>query len=259
MKKNEIRLRQIVEILLKKHRVQIKELADLFNVSQMTIRRDLEKLAYNDVVLDVRGLAVFNSRIDPEEMKNNYSLQDAGRFHLKEKERIGAYAASQIGDGECIIIDNGTTTEKLAKSIPSHLKITVLTTNLNIVNCLADNPNISLVFGGGYYHQDTSFFESAEGINLINKTRANKVYLSAAGVHQTLGVTCANSYELDTKYAFMKSGAEKILLTDSSKFGLIKKNFFAKLDDLNKIITDHNLTEEWSDFIKKHNIDLVTV
>ena len=72
-------------------------------------------------------------------------------------------------------------------------------------------------------------------------------------------MTCANSYELDTKYAFMKSGAEKILLTDSSKFGLIKKNFFAKLDDLNKIITDHNLTEEWSDFIKKHNIDLVTV
>jgi DeoR family deoxyribose operon repressor len=259
LKKNEIRLRQIVGILLKKHKVQIRELADLFNVSQMTIRRDLEKLAYNDVVLDVRGAVVFNSRIDPEEMKNNYSLQDAGRFHMKEKDRIGVYAASQIGDGECVIIDNGTTTERLARNIPSHLNITVLTTNLNIVNCLSNSPNVSLIFGGGYYHRDTSFFESSEGIRLINKTRANKVFLSATGIHLTLGITCSNSYELDTKYAIMKSGAEKILLADSSKFGIIKKNLFAKLDDIDTIITDHNLSDEWVNFIKERDVNLVTV
>jgi DeoR family deoxyribose operon repressor len=252
LKKNEIRLEKIVETLSKRHRMRIKELARMFDVSEMTIRRDLDALGDRDIVINVRGLAMFNS----QGAESHYPLKLAERSRLKEKERIGAYAASLVEDGDCIIIDSGTTMERLARNIAPDLKITVLTSNLNIVNCLRDNANISLITSGGYFHQDTSLFESPEGILLINKTRANKVFLSTSGVHQTLGVTCANSYELTTKQAIMESGAKRILLTDSSKFGVIHTTCFASLDDFDCVVTDRNLPSEWADFIKTRKIEL---
>jgi DeoR family deoxyribose operon repressor len=252
-----MRLMQIVDILRKRQRMPVKELAQLLDVSEMTIRRDIETLCDRDIVLNVRGMAMFNSQLDKESADVQYSLQTAANANLKEKEKIGAYAASLIEDEDCIIIDSGTTTENLAKNIASNLKITVLTPNLNIINCLCNNPNISLILSGGYYHQDTSLFESNEGILLLNKTRANKVFVSTSGIHQTLGITCANRYELTTKQAMLESGAQKILLTDSSKFGVIRTTFFAKLDDFDKVITDRNLSPEWVDFIRNREIELV--
>jgi DeoR family deoxyribose operon repressor len=248
-----------MEVLHKRQRVPIKELAQLLDVSEMTIRRDLVSLSEKNFVMNVRGLAMLNSQIDTEAVSGHYSLRLAANLHMKEKERIGAYAASLVGNEDCIIIDNGTTTEKLARNISPNLKITVLTTNLNIINCLCNNPNISLIFSGGYYHQDTSLFESPEGILLINKTRANKVFVSTSGIHQTLGVTCANSYELMIKNAILESGAERILLADSSKFGLIQTTFFAKLESFDKIITDRNLPRDWADFVRERGIELVTI
>ena len=117
----------------------------------------------------------------------------ATRSHAKEKERIGKFAASLIQQDDCVIIDNGSTVEYLADSIAKDMKVTVFTCNLNILNKICSNPNISIIFGGGYYHPDTTLFESAENITLIKNIRATKVFASAAGVHDTMGVTCMNN------------------------------------------------------------------
>jgi DeoR family deoxyribose operon repressor len=250
------RLKQIVEILYKREKIQVRELAQLLDVSEMTIRRDLGALSESGIALNVRGLAMLNARLDMKAENGRYSLQLAAHSHLKEKDRIGARAAALIDDEDCIIIDNGTTTERLARSIAPDLKITVLTPSLNIIGCLCNNPNISLICGGGYFHRDTSLFESLEGILLIDRIRANKVFVSTSGVHRILGVTCTNCYELTTKQAILRSGAEKILLTDSSKFGVIKTTFFAALDDFDRIVTDRNLSPEWADCIRERGIEL---
>ncbi|MDR1482213.1 MAG: DeoR/GlpR family DNA-binding transcription regulator [Synergistaceae bacterium] len=259
MKKNVARLKQVIEVLNRRHNAPIRELAQLLDVSEMTVRRDLEILKDRNIVMNVRGLVMLNSRFDAETDGWHYSLRLAANLHLKEKERIGAYAASLVEEDDCIIIDNGTTTERLARNLPPNLRITVLTTNLNIINCLCNNPNVSLILSGGYFHNDTTLFESQEGVSLINKTRANKVFVSTSGVHQTMGVTCANSYELTIKRAILESGANRILLTDSSKFGLIRTTFFAKLEDFDKIVTDRNLSGEWADSIRDQKTELVTL
>jgi DeoR family deoxyribose operon repressor len=259
LKKNVVRLKQIVEILRKRQSAPIKELAQQLDVSEMTIRRDIEVLSCRNILMNVRGLVMLNSQFDAEADGWHYSLQSAKNLRLKEKERIGAYAASLLEEDDCIIIDNGTTTERLARNIAPNLKLTVLTTNLNIINCLCSNPNISLILSGGYFHKDTSLFESPEGVSLINKTRANKVFVSASGVHRTMGVTCANSHEMTIKKAIIESGAKRILLTDSSKFGIIRTTFFARLEDFDKIITDRGLSDEWADFIRDRKVELVTL
>lgn len=254
VKKKEERLNRLVEIIRKRSSTSIKELAVILDVSEMTIRRDLDTLKAGGIILDIPGVAVLNSGNAGE--TDEYLLTRATMLHAKEKERIGKFAASLIRDEDCIVIDNGSTTEYLADSIGAEMSISVFTCNLNIVNKISNCPNISLIFGGGYYHPDTMLFECQESIELLHKIRATKAFVSAAGVHSSMGVTGMNSYELETKRELIRSGAEKILLVDSSKFGVIKPWFIADIAVYDRIITDTGLPEEWQELIKEKGIRL---
>jgi DeoR family deoxyribose operon repressor len=98
--------------------------------------------------------------------------------------------------------------------------------------------------------------ESPEGIQLINRTRASKVFLSAAGVSEQLGITCANQYEIESKKAIINAALSRILLVDSSKFGKIRPALFAQLSDIDAIVTDDDIPTEWRDIIDKLKITL---
>lgn len=259
MKKKEERLYQMIQTLKREKGLTIKELAGLFNVSEMTIRRDLDVLKDQGMILDIHGAAVYNPQNAHLDEEEGYSLERATTARVKEKDRIGIYAASLIEEGECVIIDNGSTTEHLASHIDSQLKATVFSCNLNILNKLCNKPNLSLIFGGGHYHPDTLMFESPESLMLIRRTRATKVFISAAGIHETLGITCASAYEQETKQAILESGAQRILLVDSSKFDLVKACYIADLTDFHKVITDKNLSEEWQERVHEMGIELVMV
>ena len=102
-------------------------------------------------------------------------------------------------------------------------------------------------------------FESPDGISLIEKTRATKVFISASGIHDKLGVTCSNNYEVPTKCAIIGSSLERILLVNSDKFGKVKSSYFADLSDFNTIITDSGISQEWINYISQLNINLIIV
>ena len=258
MGKKDVRLNRLVEILrMQNGGTTIRELASMLDVSEMTIRRDLEVLKAQNIVLDIPGAGVLNSKyIVNQNEEDGYQLSVASKSHRTEKSRLGKFAASLIKQDDCVIIDNGSTMECLAENLDCNTRMTILTCNLNILNKICNNPNFSIIFGGGYYHPDTTLFESAENIELIKNTRATKVFASAAGVHSTMGITCAYSYELETKQALLESGAEKILLVDSSKFDIIKPCFWTDIDAFDHVITDKNISEEWIDLLKEKGIRL---
>lgn len=256
MSKKEERLNRLIEILRKQNGATIKDLSQLLDVSEMTVRRDMDTLKAQNMILDIPGAAVLNTQHSYSEEEEAYQLSRATRSHAGEKERIGRFAASLIRLDDCIMIDNGSTVEYLADNIAKDTKMTIFTCNLNILNKICNNPNISIIFGGGYYHPDTTLFESSENITLIKNIRATKVFASAAGVHDKMGVTCMNNYELDIKQAIIQSGAEKILLVDSSKFGVIKPCFLTELDSFDRVITDSSLSSEWEEIIRQKGLKL---
>lgn len=259
MSKKEERMKDLLDMLQKRQGVTIKELATLFDVSEMTIRRDIQFLKQNNLVLDIPGAAIINPNSTATVHSDDYSILTATTAYAKEKERIGRYAASLVEENDCVIIDNGTTTERMASALPLNLIATVMSSNLNIINRLAQNPGISIICGGGYYHPDTGLFESPESIALIKKTRATKVFCSAAGVHETMGVTCMNNYEVETKREIMASGAKKILLIDSSKFGAVKSCYVANFTSYDLIITDTGISNDWRERILSMGVDLKIV
>jgi len=251
------RMNELVKILKESQGASAKELSVRFNVSEMTIRRDLELLVSQNKIINQYGAFFYNEAgksINTSDDK--YALNKASASHTKEKQTIGSFAATLIKDDDILIIDTGSTTEFLARFLPDHLKATVLCYNRNILNYLVDKSSISIIFAGGYYHANTEMFESIEGLSLINHTRANKIFISAAGIHETLGVTCANSYEIATKKAIFKSGVEKILLVDSSKFSVIKSSHFANIEDFDMIITDSGIDQKWIEIIHSKSIKL---
>jgi len=237
----------------------IKELSKKLEVSEMTIRRDLRELSKSNIVTLIPGGAILkkNPPIDKDEEK--YLIQAAESLMLEEKIKISRKAASLIEPNDVIVIDTGSTTENLPKFIPENMPLTVICYALNILFNVYENKNWKLIFPGGYFHGDTLMLESPEGIEMIKRIRANKAFISAAGVSEKLGVTCATAYEKETKRAVIESSDKKILLVDSTKFGKIKISHFADLTDFDIVITDSGISKEFVNIIKNIGIKLYIV
>lgn len=247
MNKKMERQEKLLQIIKTQGMLSVKSLASMLTVSEMTVRRDLKDLHCENGSTD---------SIQRDCADGNYSLLAAAQKAYRQKERIGQFAASLIASGDVIIIDTGSTTARMLPHIPSNHNLTVVCYNANVMLELRGRQGIQLFMCGGVYHENTEMFESVESIQFIKRIRANKVFLSAAGVHEQLGITCANNYEVPTKNAIIKSASEKILMADSSKFGQIRSSYFCELSDINTIITDTDLSADWRERILSKGIVL---
>lgn len=243
MNKRRARLETIVRLLQGKGAAGITELAAQLGVSEMTVRRDLKALAAGGVVRLVHAGAV----LGPEGQAGvpaRYSLAEAGTQNVEHKRRVGALAASLLEDGDIVIIDSGTTTECLARSLPAGIHLTVVCFALNVLVEVRRRENCRIVFAGGQLHENSLVFESPEAVQLISRYRATRCFISASGVSATLGVTCSNAYEVSLKRAAIASSQHRLLLADSTKFGRVRPAYFADLEEFEAVITDRGLSEE---------------
>lgn len=253
------RIKHIVDILRLKTVATIKELSRRLDVSEMTVRRDLNYLAEESVVEIIPGGAIFRTSTERDIEHEKYLITHEGAKKTREKMKIGQKAAALIEPNDTIVLDVGSTTEYLAKFIPIDFPITVLSYALNILVEIYRKKNCTPIFAGGYFHENTLMFSSPGGLDLIRSTRSDKAFISAAGVHDSLGVTCANAYEIETKKAVMATSKTRILLADSSKFGKTRLAHFADLTDFNLIITDSEIPEEYAQRIQDLDISLIVV
>lgn len=251
------RLNRIFDIVKRENGVPIQVLARHLDVSHMTIRRDLESLVDDNLVKLIHGGVILNPELKDEKNDDPYSLNVAGSVHAEEKRKIGALAASLVETDDTLIVDSGSTTEYLAKSLPQDRRITVITYALNIVTDVASLSNVRLVCPGGIFHSNALMFESPEGRELIERHRATKAFISAAGVHNEFGVTCSNAYERDTKRSAIDSSAKKILIADSSKFGVIRSDYFADLDAFDLVVTDDRLQPSFKNYLEELGIEVL--
>lgn len=262
MKKKEARINAIMARLHENDVAYVSELAAQLNVTEMTIRRDLEELRASGVIERSHGKArlLRNGSPSPyENIENEYSLLSASATMNREKELIARRAAGIIEPNDVIILDNGSTIHKMLPHIPFDKQLTVVCYNLNILAQLPHNGEVDILFAGGYFHPSDQMFESPENITFLRTIRANKLFLSASGVHATLGMTCAHDFEVSVKQAVIQSSLTKVLVADSSKFGALKTVCFAQLDDVDVIVTDSGLSADWIGAIKEKGIKLEIV
>lgn len=238
------RLDRVVEMLKQENGLPVQMIADRLAVSHMTVRRDLETLVEKQLVRLIHGGVLLNPDVFSVSRAGAYSLIAAGSVNAQQKRRIGAMAAGLIEPNDTIIIDIGSTTEWIARYVPENMSLTVLSYGLNIVTETARRPGCTSVFAGGILYPDTLMFDSPEARTLMGRYRANKAFISAAGVSRDLGVTCVNAYEREMKLIALESSEQVILVADSSKFGVVRPEYFADLSAFSLVITDDGLSEE---------------
>lgn len=253
------RLNRLVAMLKENDIMSVKRLAETLGVSEMTIRRDLETLKSEAIVDRRHGAASYHRSNADENIVSDYELYSAKIQHNEEKDRIGKFAATLVEPGDVIVIDSGSTADKLARYMPENMDITVLCYNYNVLSCLINKTLTKLIFPGGYYHPTEQLFESPQSIELIGGIRATKAFISATGVHEKLGITCVNNYEVPNKRTVIQSAQTRILITDSSKFGKVSPAYFAQLSEMDVIITDSGLPADWKNIIERTDIRLFLV
>jgi len=256
----EERMQKIAELVRRYQKITTRELAKQMGVSEMTIRRDLAVLNKNHVIERKHGYALLEHGQDSDipDMEA-YDLHMASIQNLKEKEKIACYAASLIEPGDWIFMDNGTTVSRITAFLPKTFDYTVLCCNFELMAGLLRFKNIQMIMPGGYYYPVDHTFSSPQAEDFIRCHRAGKVFLSASGIHRSLGITCINSHSVANKKSFMASSEKKILLADSSKFGVVTANHFADLRDIDMVITDSGISMAWKEYLQRMNIELEIV
>lgn len=147
MGKREVRMSRLVEVINSCGYMPIKELAQMFHVSEMTIRRDLAAVERSGLVKNVNGVVVNTNK--SAEINREYVLETETKVQNEAKVLIGHFAAGLIEPGDCVIFDTGTTTEQIAKHLSSSLEMEAVCFTFNVMEALHNLPNVRSGMAGG--------------------------------------------------------------------------------------------------------------
>ena len=242
-------------MLNQKSELSVKEIAEMLHVSDMTVRRDLNELERQGIIRRTHGGATL---LDPSSsVRDPYILGEQTAKNVREKSMIGIKAASLVRPDETILLDSGSTTPFVARHIDKDLPLTVLC--YTFTNALEFYPrkNANLILLGGFFHRDSNIFHSVENRALISNIRADKAFISTGGLDPELGLTTYFYYEADIKREMIRSARQIILVTDSTKFGKISVTHFAGLDEVDTVITDEGISDEYREILADRGIELL--
>ncbi len=229
------------------------ELSEKFNVSSMTIRRDLDELEKNKLVVRVHGGAIV-----PKETAGLREDVRAAR-NMVQKARIGEAAVRLVKDGQTIFIDAGTTTMELANRLKDHKGLTVVTNSVKVLYTLAESPGINLIGLGGAVFGGAWSFIGPLADKAISHFHSDLAFLGISSLSLDRGLSEYNYFEGDIKNLIIKQSMRTILLADSSKFEKVSPHSVAPLSDIDVIITDDLLPEELALAYQKTGVELIRV
>lgn len=154
---------KILDLIREDGHAKVQELSRIFNVTDVTIRQDLEALEKLGYIQREHGGAF---------LKDVGSFAKTGKVfnqnHIEEKREIARKAVSFIREGECIILDSGSTTTEIAKLLTQYKELTVITNALNIALILGENPGITLIVTGGEF-KAPPFTDRKDGSRLTQR------------------------------------------------------------------------------------------
>jgi DeoR/GlpR family transcriptional regulator of sugar metabolism len=232
----EERLQIILKMLETDQRVSSVQLAEILNVSDDTIRRDLNELDENGLLKKVHGGAVPKS-------PSPYKLTE--RIHISHEEKLvlGQKAQSFFKDGQVIILDNGSTNMEVAKLMSPDLKATVFTTSIPIAQILCEHPNIELFMLGGKVFKDAQNTYGTEVVELLGKIRADIFLMGVCGMHHQIGVTMPDWGESVVKRKMAEVSQKVIALVTADKLNTAENYVVCPYTQIDVMLTDNTITE----------------
>jgi DeoR family transcriptional regulator, aga operon transcriptional repressor len=250
----EERRRQIVQLLEKNGRVTVHELKDLFGVSAVTARGDLDALAAAGALDRSHGGGIRKLTVGPD-----HSLPTRESIHQEEKARIARAAAALLKPHDTVILCSGTTSagvaRELRRSAPEDL--TVITYALNIAVQLSDLSNISLVMVGGILRHVSSAFVGPHAEQVMRQLHADHCFLGTVGLDLDVGLTTLDILEAQLNQVIIRAARQVTVLADSSKFGERSLAVISDFANVKRLITDSGAPPEAIDKLRSKGVDVI--
>jgi len=246
------RIRIIKNYLLENKQVEVHQLSQMLGVSEVTIRRDLEKLESEQFLTRTHGGAVLGS------IKETAS-DNAEAETYQDYFEISKIAIQMINDGDVIMLTNGAINLEIAKQLSSKNRLTVLTNDLTIASHILEAQSAKVVLLGGDIDYNTKAVFGALTINNLNNFYVNRIFIEVDGISNNLELTVSNIDMATFIKEAAKNANERIIVCTSSAFDRIsffKAGFLKDLCDI--LITNHTLSDQHKNNIFKSNIQLFT-
>jgi len=245
------RRRLILEEIQQKKLVDVIPLSKKFNVSEVTIRKDLSYLENKNLLIRSRGGAMA-----PVKVGYDLSVEEREVMNLQLKNAIGEAASQLIDNGDTIIMDSGTTLMQLANHIKGVNDLTVITNSLDIAYKLSEYKNIKLIIPGGLFRRKSRSLIGVAAVENLKLYQADKYFVSSDGISRE-GIFTSNLEEGQIARIIISNAKENILLVDSTKFdrnGLIN---FAPLNKIDTIVTDKKIPKKYISILTKLEVRVI--
>jgi DeoR family deoxyribose operon repressor len=250
------RVQEELTLITDRHFITVNQLAQELDVSEMTVRRDLRGLAEENKVKLVYGGVISNQGLLNQ---TAYTLTKEQDKNTEQKLAIVKRAVQILDPQDVIFLDSGTTMQLFAEQIPQNYSNTVICSSLNTLNVLVKLPSCTIITPGGVYSPKPVVFYDPDSTRLIRKYRANKAFIGTTGFELNLGLTCGYVEDAPLKQAMIESSKDRILMTDSTKFGQVSTCLFGKIEEFTMVITDAGIPDEYARYIRNAGVQLILV
>lgn len=227
------RRHDILDRIQRAGRASVAELSQAFDVSEVTIRGDLQALAEQGLVVRIHGGAIPANRLS-----RDLSLALRRQEQVLAKDHIGQAGAAQIENGDAVFLDTSSTALAIARHLSHHRFVTVITNSIAIVQELTDAPNLEVVMPGGRLRRDTFSLVGTDGLALLSQFNIQKGFFGAHGITLDEGLTDVSADEADVKRELAGMCRQVCAVLDATKWGRVGLVSFASLSQIDSIITD---------------------
>jgi DeoR/GlpR family transcriptional regulator of sugar metabolism len=249
------RHQKIIDHLNLKGRVAVDELSSYFNVTGMTIRRDLLFLEKQGFLYRVHGGAL---KRETKSIWQMSTLQDRLCQNAEEKEQIALCVAELIKDNESVMIDGGSTTTKVAQHLQGKKELLIVSNALTIGEILVQSNNKVILTGGELLKETNALIGNATNAALASY-RTDKAIIGVSGLVPDEGLFSAIPQEAEVKKLMLQNSRLAIVAVDSSKIGTRAFYMFSDLKDVDILVTDRKIKKDDLSVLEKAGIEVIVV
>lgn len=245
------RRQSLLDILRKQPGLRVPELAAALNVSEGTVRNDLNALEDQGLLVRVHGGAVLNQ---PDQFQNN-SFRRRYQENAAAKLAIAREAAVLVNDSDSILLDASTTAYYFAKALSERRRLRVMTNGFEVARELAQNTTNTVILIGGVVNNESSSVTGLLSEHIIEELHIQKAFLSCSGFSLERGMTEVHLAEAQLKRKVIESSQQLFAMVDSTKFGKEDLTSFARPEKINRLFTDRHLSSDWLERLRQAGIE----
>ena len=250
------RIDTINAYIQKNDEVKLSELEEMFSdVSAMTLRRDLDRLEKMGEIIRTRGgarsIKSLQKRMIKEEIYSRRMQENP-----EGKKIIGSKAALLLRENESIYIDSGTTAICLAENVPD-ISLSVLTGAPNVAMELTRHKNVEITMIGGQLSRENLSVSGLISVDFVKNTNLSTAFISTSGYSPESGFTAGSLHESEIKKAVIEKAQRVVMMMDSSKIGRTHTFTFARLSDIDVLVTDTRIPTQLLTELKEKGIKII--